>query len=81
MKIVKCYRDLVNNSKGKYAVKRLATSEEIEEENARRVCNLTEGKTLVVQEVYAPGGYVQGVLTTKPEIVRGQHELEEVERL
>lgn len=79
---VKAYYDLVENDRSKkYAIIRMATAEEVAAEMQRRDCELLVSKTLVIREGYAPGGYMQGAYNTKPELIRGQHELEEVPQI
>lgn len=82
IKFVKAYYDLTSNDRSKkYGILRLASAAEIAEEMARRDCSLREGKTLVVREGWAPGGALQGTYSTKPELIRGSHELKEVPQI
>lgn len=81
-KRIKAYYDLTTEShQKKYGVVRLATAEEVAAEMERRSCRLVEGKTVVIQEGYAPGGVLMGVYTNQPELVRGAHELELVPQI
>ena len=75
------YDKRIPNITKKYVLIRLATAVEIEAEQAHIERNFVQGKTFVIQECYAPGGHVQGRIDTAKELIRGQHELEEVPRL
>ncbi len=69
-------------SSKKYMALRKATQEEIDAALLRNPeVNLTLGKAVVIQEVYAPGGAFQGRLSSTAEIVCDVRELQAVQRI